>query len=269
MAKQPCITCKTRPKYGNRQRCIVCFTRAQGVTERVAESRRRSAMIPEALRKRVVAQGAWPPGTRWCGGCQSFVDIEDVGKNASQCKACVSARSHAAMVAKTYGIDADEYERILALQGGKCAICRARPKSKRLAVDHDHKTGVVRGLLCSRCNHELLGAGWDSRIVLEAAVRYLDTPPASGLWTSPESHNAAQPRPTTPPEAAQPPPKASRLADPPGARAAPEAQGGGDGWPRRSNSSMSVDELILIGGSRDENGFYRLYQHRDDDRMPF
>jgi len=57
-----------------------------------------------------------------------------------------------------FNITIEEYEQIYTFQGGKCAIC-GKPetavlsgKVKRLAVDHCHDTGVVRGLLCGRCN---------------------------------------------------------------------------------------------------------------------
>lgn len=145
-------------------------------------------MVPEPMRaKRTkTMQALAPAGTAFCAGCQSFRDLEDFGKSATACRACSSARSHAAMVAKTYGLEAGDYERLLEAQGGRCAICRARPKSKRLAVDHDHKTGAVRGLLCSRCNHDLMGAAWDSLAIAVALWHYLNTPPASGTWTLPE-----------------------------------------------------------------------------------
>ena len=55
-----------------------------------------------------------------------------------------------------------------------------------LALDHDHKTGAVRGYLCQRCNHDLLGAAYDNVDILRAAVRYLETPPADGAWVPPE-----------------------------------------------------------------------------------
>jgi len=58
------------------------------------------------------------------------------------------------MVERVYGAD---YDRLLKRQGGRCAGCGGRPQKKRLAVDHDHKTGRVRGLLCSTCNHDILG----------------------------------------------------------------------------------------------------------------
>lgn len=145
-------------------------------------------MVPEEMRlkrsKKIVALS--PAGTTWCAGCQSFRDLEDFGKGATTCRACASAKTHAAMVEKVYGITGDDYETLLALQGGKCAICRARPISKRLATDHDHKTGAVRGLLCSRCNHDLMGSAWDSMAIAVALWHYLNTPPTSGQWMPPE-----------------------------------------------------------------------------------
>lgn len=48
----------------------------------------------------------------------------------------------------------------------------------RLAVDHDHRTGEPRGLLCKRCNHDLLGSGHDDIKFLYRAIAYLLFPPA-------------------------------------------------------------------------------------------
>lgn len=75
-----------------------------------------------------------------------------------------------------YGISLEEYEVLLDFQDGRCAICHRLPKTKRLAVDHDHKTGEVRGLLCFMCNHSL-----HERITMDwitEAAAYLDVPPA-------------------------------------------------------------------------------------------
>lgn len=58
---------------------------------------------------------------------------------------------------RLYGISVEEYDKMLEFQDGKCAICHKPPKNKRLAVDHDHKTGIIRGLLCSMCNQSLHG----------------------------------------------------------------------------------------------------------------
>ena len=66
-------------------------------------------------------------------------------------------RTHDAYVSRTYGIPRGEYERLLQAQDGRCAICTRRPRARRLAVDHDHHTGRVRGLLCYTCNKFVLG----------------------------------------------------------------------------------------------------------------
>lgn len=52
-----------------------------------------------------------------------------------------------------YGITIEDYERMLAEQNNQCAICGvAPPPGRRFHTDHNHATGVVRGLLCQRCN---------------------------------------------------------------------------------------------------------------------
>lgn len=52
-----------------------------------------------------------------------------------------------------FGITLEQYDIMSETQGNVCAICGGiNPNGKRLAVDHDHKTGKIRGLLCSKCN---------------------------------------------------------------------------------------------------------------------
>lgn len=60
---------------------------------------------------------------------------------------------------RTYGIDLGKYNEILERQGGGCAVCGKTPEEegKNLAVDHDHKTGEARGLLCGYCNRYGVG----------------------------------------------------------------------------------------------------------------
>lgn len=53
---------------------------------------------------------------------------------------------------RQYGISVQEYEQILAAQGGGCAICERKQGARKLHVDHCHKTGRVRGVLCHQCN---------------------------------------------------------------------------------------------------------------------
>lgn len=79
-----------------------------------------------------------------------------------------------------WGMTVEAYESLLQIQGGRCAICR-KPQGrekKRLAVDHNHKTGQIRGLLCGMCNHKLLNAAKDNPVILRRASQYLEHPPA-------------------------------------------------------------------------------------------
>lgn len=76
----------------------------------------------------------------------------------------------------SYGITPEDYDQMLKKQRGKCAICGlpdpGQKGKKFLCIDHDHKTGKVRGLLCHRCNRGL-GLLFDSIKAVEKAVKYL------------------------------------------------------------------------------------------------
>lgn len=75
---------------------------------------------------------------------------------------------------RTYGLTHRQYLKMMRLQDGKCAICGRSPKpGKRLHVDHDHKTGRVRGGLCYFCNHRFLGRGREIPEHHERAAVYL------------------------------------------------------------------------------------------------
>lgn len=80
----------------------------------------------------------------------------------------------------TYGINGKAYKELYAKQGKACAICK-KPgdptKRLPLAVDHCHKTGIVRGLLCQKCNTGL-GQFNDDPDILFEAVEYLERPRA-------------------------------------------------------------------------------------------
>lgn len=80
---------------------------------------------------------------------------------------------------ETYGITADEFWQIYEYQGGTCYICRrATGLRKRLSVDHCHKTGQVRGLLCGPCNRDVLGHLRDEPEAFLRGFDYLVSPPA-------------------------------------------------------------------------------------------
>jgi len=86
-----------------------------------------------------------------------------------------------AYLMRNFGIGADEYDSMHENQNGVCAICggrETRPKPngepKRLSVDHCHKTGRIRGLLCSGCNTALGLFNDDIELILKAAM-YLES----------------------------------------------------------------------------------------------
>lgn len=72
---------------------------------------------------------------------------------------------------KKYGITNAEYQKIFESQNAACAICKQK-KANKLAVDHNHKTGEVRGLLCMNCNR-MLGHAFDNPEILASAIGYL------------------------------------------------------------------------------------------------
>lgn len=75
-----------------------------------------------------------------------------------------------------YDITIEQHEVLKQEQNNLCAICGNAPKTnKRLAIDHDHTTGKVRGLLCDKCNCGL-GLFKDSTELLLRAIKYLEKP---------------------------------------------------------------------------------------------
>jgi hypothetical protein len=104
----------------------------------------------------------------------------------SKCKGCHGARmakwhkanpdvSRSSQWRNKYGIDCtpEQYNEMHDLQAGLCKICgRAESVSgRRLAVDHDHVTGLVRGLLCTKCNTTV---GWVEQH--PSLIAYLELP---------------------------------------------------------------------------------------------
>lgn len=73
-----------------------------------------------------------------------------------------------------YGMDKQEYTRLLAVQKGLCMLCnRPSLNNRRLDIDHNHVTGVVRGLICNKCNLAL-GLVNENIPTLKKMVRYLN-----------------------------------------------------------------------------------------------
>jgi hypothetical protein len=183
--KKPCIECHQRPKYGTRQRCSWCWIAREpaALQEAWASHRLQKAQEkPGYVYRARVSEKDWEAGRRWCAGCQWMIPTEYA--SGSRCKACASRQRHRGYVERTYGITGDEYDALAALQGGRCYICRQMPQTIRLAVDHDHLTGLVRGLLCAGQEQ---GCNWNYRKALgdiEVASRilaYATDPPMAQL----------------------------------------------------------------------------------------
>jgi hypothetical protein len=160
--------------------CIWHWLKGQPIDVQVEWANKRLAHHDSqaAVRMPRVNANLWPDGERWCAGCQSFVPL--FYASGSRCRACASQAAHASRIKATYGLNGEEYEALLRFQGGVCYICHRVPRSKRLAVDHDHATGEVRGLLCADsergCNHAILG-NVTSLDMARRIPEYLENPP--------------------------------------------------------------------------------------------
>lgn len=76
---------------------------------------------------------------------------------------------------RVYGKSLSWYKRQDKKQKGVCAICGRPPKKLKLAVDHNHQTTLVRGLLCMICNRKIVGLIERYKIPLKALIMYFRT----------------------------------------------------------------------------------------------
>lgn len=136
-----------------------------------------------------------------CGGCKQFFPFDEFGwcpnkstgkiYRSSRCKSCKASacrdwnKQHGKTkllngnLVKRFGITLENFTAMLVQQGGVCAICGQPPlntnrRNWRLNVDHCHKTGAVRALLCSNCNNGL-GCFHDDAALLRKAISYLES----------------------------------------------------------------------------------------------
>lgn len=113
----------------------------------------------------------------YCKPCHNASAQRSFRNLPAQAQATAQRRNK---LSRAYGITLERYQEMLLAQGRKCAICGTfEPGGKpnrfgvsSFQVDHDHHTGRLRGLLCTRCNIGIGGLK-DSIELLEAAVAYL------------------------------------------------------------------------------------------------
>lgn len=190
-ALQPCQRCGGSKTPGVRggKLCVPCREKKPDRTlehDRERARRKRTAEVEQLLGdgKRVAhrRRDLYVDGKKWCPHCQeyrpedTFPERSDAkGGRAAYCRPCQRAYNQERRLINTFGITWDEYDFLLAAQNYRCAICDGKPRKHALAVDHDHKTGEIRGLLCSKCNHRLLGSAHDDPARLRKAADYLET----------------------------------------------------------------------------------------------
>lgn len=191
--KANCIECGQRPKYGTRQRCSWCWIAREPIALQEAWAAHRRGVAerrPDYVYRARVPEREWEEGKRWCAGCQWMVPVEYT--TGSRCRACASRATHRSYVAREYGIPGEDYDRLAELQGGRCWICQQMPRERRLAVDHDHVTGKVRGLLCAGQEQ---GCNWNFRKALgdvemaRRIVEYAENPPYMRLLEATDDHS--------------------------------------------------------------------------------
>lgn len=108
-----------------------------------------------------------------CRRCEVNKPESDFWRLRTKPKAvCKECETNATMF-RLYGITLEDYERMFVEQSGVCAVCGVEPSNARLHIDHDHTSGVVRGLLCFNCN-SILGKVNDDTEHLHALVAYLE-----------------------------------------------------------------------------------------------
>ena len=102
---------------------------------------------------------------------------DDIRRNSKKYKSKPRSRDvgYNGHIKRSYGISLDEYSKMLNDQGGVCFICKkletrnVKGAIGRLSVDHCHKTGTVRGLLCFKCNSSIGKLNDDIEIIRRAA----------------------------------------------------------------------------------------------------
>jgi hypothetical protein len=85
------------------------------------------------------------------------------------------AMNRANQMKRDYGLSPEGYYLLFVYQLGSCAICCKEVDflGQHTHIDHDHKTGKVRGILCNLCNH-LIGESLESPVILRRAIDYLE-----------------------------------------------------------------------------------------------
>lgn len=150
-----------------------CFTRDRGGRSNTCKDCVRR--YKKSLYTRRKSNPPTPPKNKLCTRCGATKDTAGFSRSTmspdgltAYCRDC-QADTHRL---RTFKIDSSQYKSMWDAQGGVCAVCKGS-SVKRLAIDHCHQTGKIRGLLCTACNVGIGNLG-DCPQLLRAAIEYLE-----------------------------------------------------------------------------------------------
>lgn len=186
--RRPCIRCGIVKPISEFSECH--YTTKQGKPSTRLDSRCKRCNATRHLRTTKRRQALtraqiWadvPDGMKRCSRCGQVKSRDEFRNHRASkdglrvaCKPCHSAgsapSSEARRIFRTYGLTKSEYDAFFVAHRSQCAACG---KTTDLCIDHDHKTGRLRGVLCRTCNITI-GTAKESIEVLEALIEYLRT----------------------------------------------------------------------------------------------
>jgi len=177
------FTKEARNRKGKSARCRECAQTAY------IEKMSISPETANRIKQQVKARGKEAEDTKACSVCFRLLPLDAFSKakgkrkgRCPECKRCrkeykAQTREHNRWVAlhRLYGVTKEQFEMMLKSQQGSCKICGTDSPGQHgvFVVDHCHKTGKVRGLLCSRCNTSIGQMDHDPG-KLQLAIKYLE-----------------------------------------------------------------------------------------------
>lgn len=195
VATKVCGKCKIeRPAYdfaknrttkdGLQQYCTPCHREYRNVvfSPAVAEKLCGRCKVVKPAVAFSIARASADGLQKWCKECIYQYNIDNSDRNTARVRRWLDSSTSEEKLKQSIGVSCRkwgctiaEYNAMLEAQGGTCYICKlpeSHARYKRLSIDHCHETGVVRGLLCHKCN-TILGLARDRVDILQAAIAYL------------------------------------------------------------------------------------------------
>lgn len=115
-----------------------------------------------------------------CTVCEADLPGTMFRRGQRQCIPCFSRLQRERHLLRTFGITLAQQDLVWKAQGAVCALCQRGDDDLKYGIDHNHRTGEIRGILCSACNYHFLGRFSDPD-QFRAAAEYLENPPARGV----------------------------------------------------------------------------------------